>query len=214
LPVLSPFFALLFSCAPPRQPQKQPSPPLHLRFRFRILKRANRSYRPIRPFYMKTYSLHRRQLIRRPLQEVFRFFSRPENLAEITPASLGFQMLTPQPIVMKDGAVIDYLITLFGLPLRWRTLITEFSPPHRFVDLQLRGPYAYWHHTHSFVETDDGTIVADEVRYALPFGLLGRAAHTIVIRRQLNHVFDFRARILEQYFSSSSKTSTTIAAKE
>jgi ligand-binding SRPBCC domain-containing protein len=163
---------------------------------------------------MKTYSLYRRQLIRRPLQEVFAFFSRPENLAEITPASLRFQMLTPVPIVMKDGAVIDYMITLSGLPLRWTTLITEFSPPHRFVDLQLRGPYAYWHHTHSFIETDDGTVVADEVRYALPFGLLGRAAHAIAIRHQLSHIFDFRARILEQYFSSPSTTKTPVATKE
>jgi ligand-binding SRPBCC domain-containing protein len=151
---------------------------------------------------MKPYSLTRQQLIRRPLQEVFAFFARPENLAQITPATLRFQMLTPAPIVMKDGAVIDYMIQPFGFPLRWTTLITEFSPPHRFVDLQLRGPYAYWHHTHSFTETDDGTIVKDNVRYVLPFGLLGRAVHVLVVRRQLNNIFDFRTRILQQYFST------------
>jgi ligand-binding SRPBCC domain-containing protein len=163
---------------------------------------------------MKSYSLTRQQLIRRPLQEVFAFFARPENLAEITPASLRFQMLTPTPVVMKDGAVIDYTIQPFGFPLRWTTLITEFSPPHRFVDLQLHGPYAYWHHTHSFTETDDGTIVKDNVRYVLPFGLLGRAVHALVVRRQLSRIFDIRSRILEQYFSTTSTTGTPVATKE
>jgi ligand-binding SRPBCC domain-containing protein len=157
---------------------------------------------------MTLYSLKRQHLIRRPLEEVFAFFSRPENLAEITPASLRFQLLTPQPIVMKDGAVIDYTIRPFGLPLRWTTLITEFTSPLRFVDLQLRGPYAYWHHTHSFQETEDGTLVTDEVRYALPFGILGQAVHALVVRRQLNHIFDVRESVLKRCFSKTSAIGT------
>jgi ligand-binding SRPBCC domain-containing protein len=157
---------------------------------------------------MNLVSLKRQQLIRRPLEEVYAFFSRPENLAEITPVSLRFQLLTPQPVVMKDGAVIDYTIRPFGLPLRWTTLITEFTPPLRFVDLQLRGPYSYWHHTHSFQGTEEGTVMTDDVRYALPFGMLGQAVHALVVRRQLNHIFDVRESVLKRYFSKTSTIGT------
>jgi len=155
---------------------------------------------------MKIYHLKRQLLIRKPLQEVFAFFSRPENLSDITPRALHFQMLTPTPITMKDGAVVDYTIRPFGLPLRWTTMITEFSPPQRFVDLQLRGPYAYWHHTHSFSETDDGTMVTDEVHYALPLGIIGRAAHALFVKRQLQYIFDHRQEILEALFANFPKS--------
>ena len=117
---------------------------------------------------IKTYTLKRQQLIRRPLEEVFPFFARPENLGLLTPPSLGFQMLPPAPIHMKEGALIDYAINLYGMHLRWTTVITHFDPPHAFADVQLRGPYSFWHHTHTFVESGNGTVATDEVRYAIP----------------------------------------------
>ena len=91
---------------------------------------------------MTVHVLERRQQVAAPLAEVFAFFARPENLAEITPPSMGFEILTPSPIAMKEGALIDYVVRVGGLPLRWRTLITSFEPPHRFVDEQISGPYA------------------------------------------------------------------------
>jgi hypothetical protein len=141
---------------------------------------------------MKTYTLQQQQLIKRPLREVFNFFSQPENLGRLTPRRLGFQMLTPGPIQMKDGAVIDYVIRLFGHDLRWTTLITHFEPPLTFVDVQLRGPYSFWHHTHTFTATKEGTIIADEITYSMPFGIIGRIAHGLFVRHQLNRIFSFR----------------------
>jgi hypothetical protein len=152
---------------------------------------------------MKIHALKREQLIRRPIGEVFEFFSRPENLALLTPSSLAFQMITPVPILMKEGAVIDYTIRVAGFPLRWTTLITEFQPNSRFVDLQLRGPYSYWHHTHMFLQTPDGTLVTDEVRYALPFGVLGFLAHTLFVRQMLRTIFEYRNKALSRVFSAA-----------
>jgi ligand-binding SRPBCC domain-containing protein len=150
---------------------------------------------------MRVHTLFRRQLVPTPIAEVFTFFSRPENLERLTPPGLGFRILTPSPIAMKEGAVIDYTIRLAGMPVRWTTLITLYEPPHRFVDLQLKGPYAYWHHTHSFEETPDGTLLTDEVRYALPFGFLGEIAHELAVKRQLAYIFSQRSAVIESLFS-------------
>ncbi|HTY37285.1 MAG TPA: SRPBCC family protein [Bacteroidota bacterium] len=112
-------------------------------------------------------------------------------------------MLTPVPIKMKDGALIDYVITLYGKRLRWTTLITEFDPPHTFADVQLRGPYSYWHHSHTFAETDEGTMMTDEVHYAMPFGALGELAHELIVKHQLCRIFDFREQQIEAMFRPS-----------
>ncbi len=149
---------------------------------------------------MKTYILQRQQLIKRPLHEVFAFFSRPENLNQITPRSMGFRILTPGPVEMKDGAVIDYTINLYGQLVRWTTIITLYAPPHKFVDVQLKGPYSFWHHTHTFTATEDGTIVADDVRYAMPLGIFGRIIHSLVVRYQLEKIFTFRQEQLLALF--------------
>src|SRR5689334_14782 len=101
---------------------------------------------------MKTYSLKTRHEVPAPLEEVFAFFSKPENLRELTPGNLGLQILTPGKIEMKEGAVIDYRIRLAGIPLRWTSLISVYLPPCKFIDVQLRGPYSFWQHTHSFAE--------------------------------------------------------------
>ncbi len=153
---------------------------------------------------MTVHRLHREQVVDRSLDDVFEFFARPENLARITPPSMGFVILTPSPIEMKPGALIDYTVRTFGLPIRWTTLITAYEPPHRFIDVQLRGPYSFWHHTHTFEADGDRTRIIDEVRYALPFGPLGDLIHALVVRRQLARIFDYRAGVIEKLIASGS----------
>lgn len=149
---------------------------------------------------MKLYTLKRQQYIQRPIQEVFGFFSKPENLAVITPSELGFRILTPSPVPMHTGSLIDYTIKVIGFRVRWRTLIAHFNPPYSFVDVQTRGPFAYWRHTHSFEKAEGGTMMTDEVRYALPFGLFGALVHNLFVKRQLENIFGYRARILSDRF--------------
>ncbi len=153
---------------------------------------------------MKRYTLKRQSLINRPLEQVFLFFSRPENLEILTPRSLQFQMLTPSPVPMKEGTLIDYVIRTFAASFRWTTCITGFDPPHSFVDVQLRGPYSFWHHTHTFQAEGNDTLMTDEVVYAMPFGFLGRAVHGLFVRRKLDEIFTFRERRLRSVFDTQS----------
>ena len=150
---------------------------------------------------MKVYEIRTEQFVPRPLEEVFAFFERPENLAQITPDSLGFVITTPQPIEMKTGAVIDYTIKVFSFRMRWKTLISTYDPPHCFVDEQLQGPYAMWHHTHSFTSVEDGTMIVDRVRYALPFWFLGRIANAAFVRRDLEKIFRHRESVISTLFA-------------
>ena len=154
---------------------------------------------------MRVFTLTKEQRIERPVNEVFAFFERPENLATITPPELGFRILTPTPIEMKPGTLIDYSVRILGVRTHWRTLICDYQPPHRFVDSQLKGPYTFWHHTHTFEEVDGGTIIRDEVRYVLPFGWLGRLMNRLVVRRQLRGIFEFRARVIGDHFAGAER---------
>lgn len=149
---------------------------------------------------MKIYMLRREQIIHRSLDEVFAFFERPDNLADITPPKMGFNILTPQPLEMRAGAVFDYVVTIMGINQFWRTLIEQYDPPHSFVDIQLSGPYRLWHHTHQFESHEQGTLVRDIVRYILPFGPVGRLAHPLVVRPQLERIFTFRNRAIDAIF--------------
>lgn len=147
------------------------------------------------------HRLYRKQCVEHSIEEVFAFFARPENLDTITPPELGFQILTPQPIAMKEGALIDYRIRIGGLPWRWTTYIARYEPPRCFVDVQLRGPYSFWHHTHTFTPLDKrSTLIEDEVLYCLPLGWIGDIAHALWVRRQLERIFDHRSRVLGQIF--------------
>lgn len=136
------------------------------------------------------------------VETVFDFFSRAENLEAITPRSLGFRILTPLPVEMRQDTVIDYRIRLFGLPLRWRTLIPVWNPPHEFVDEQIRGPYKTWIHRHSFqVLPSGGTRMIDLVRYELPFTPLGDLAYPL-IGRQVRAIFAHRNRTIPNLLPS------------
>jgi ligand-binding SRPBCC domain-containing protein len=137
--------------------------------------------------------LTREQRLPGPPDEVFPFFSDAHNLEAITPPWLGFRVITPRPIDLRAGALIEYRLRLHRIPLRWRTRIAVWDPPRRFVDVQLSGPYRLWHHTHDFApDPDGGTLMRDTVRYALPLGPLGGVAHRALVKRDLAAIFDFR----------------------
>ena len=134
-------------------------------------------------------------------QEVFAFFSDASNLMQITPRALGFKILTPLPIQMGEGTLIDYTILLHRLPLRWRTRICRWNPPFEFCDEQLKGPYRKWVHHHLFEELGSGTTrVRDRVKYALPFPPFGELARPLV-RAELRSIFQFRQKAILEIFA-------------
>ena len=146
---------------------------------------------------MADHVLESRVWLAKPRVDVFAFLADPANLALITPPWLGFRLLTPD-VAMAAFAVLDYRIRWFGARLAWRTIIREYDPPARFVDVQVRGPYARWEHRHLFLEDRGGTWVEDRVTYRLPFGPLGRAAHALVVHRQLAAIWAYRRRRIDQ----------------
>lgn len=147
---------------------------------------------------MRVHDLHCEQLVPRPVDETFAFFSEASNLERITPPWLHFEIATRGSITMATGTRIDYRLRLHGLPLRWSARIEDWRPGREFVDRQIRGPYRLWHHRHLFARHPDGTIVTDHVRYALPAGPLGEVAHALVVRRDLDRIFAFRAAAVRQ----------------
>lgn len=133
-----------------------------------------------------------------PLDEVFPFFADAFNLSQLTPPWLKFNVLTPAPIEMHTGALLDYRLKLRGIPIKWRTEIEEWKPPYQFVDTQLKGPYKRWHHLHSFKEVNGGTVVEDRVVYR-PLG--GWLVNKLLVERDLKRVFAYRQDILEKRFA-------------
>jgi ligand-binding SRPBCC domain-containing protein len=148
---------------------------------------------------MHTYRLEREQWLPRPVDVVFSFFSRPENLQAITPPWLDFRMVET-PELLAAGSLIRYRLRWRWLPIRWTTEITEWNPPHGFVDREVSGPYALWNHEHWFVSQQGGTTMRDRVTYALPFAWVGRIAHWAVAKRDVEEIFDFRAETMRHLF--------------
>lgn len=156
---------------------------------------------------MRTYLLKREQWLAAPIERVFAFFSDAANLEALTPPWLRFRIVTPPPIEMRSGAMIEYRIDWRLVPIRWLTKIVEWTPPHRFVDVEVLGPFKLWHHTHTFASVDGGTLVGDMVRYALPLGILGRIAHRLAVRRDVERVFEYRAERIAALFGDRTQPS-------
>jgi len=149
---------------------------------------------------VKRFTLERVQLVPRPRDEVFAFFADAFNLERITPELLKFRILTPAPIETREGTLIDYQLKLYGFPVKWRTRIEVWEPNARFVDLQLSGPYRYWHHLHEFRDVVGGTEMVDRVDYELPFGPIGTLVRALFVRRSLQRIFDYRQQAIEEIF--------------
>jgi ligand-binding SRPBCC domain-containing protein len=164
---------------------------------------------------MKTYVLEREQVIERSRAETFAFFGDAFNLERITPRFLGFRILTAPPIQMAAGTLIEYRLSLFAVSFRWKTLIEEWTPDTSFVDTQLTGPYALWQHTHTFEAIDaERTRVRDRVLYGIPYGLIGRIAHALFVRRTLKKIFDYRAEVIARLLAPEAHNDETAIKKD
>ena len=147
---------------------------------------------------MRTFELTSAVMLPRPPGDVFPFFADAGNLERLTPPWLRFEVLTPGPIEMRRSAAIDYRLRLRGVPVRWRSEITAWEPPFRFVDEQRRGPYRLWIHEHRFEERAGHTTLArDHVRYAVPGG---RVVDRLLVRPDLERVFEYRRAVLRRIF--------------
>ena len=146
---------------------------------------------------MRIFEFHTELWLPRARTEVFMFFADAANLEAVTPPWLRFEIVTPRPVLMQPGTLIDYQIRVRGIPFRWRTEIQEWNPPDRFVDVQRRGPYTLWHHTHNFEERDGGTLCSDHVRYR-PRG--GALLNWLLVRRDVERIFAYRAQRLSTLF--------------
>jgi ligand-binding SRPBCC domain-containing protein len=147
---------------------------------------------------MKEFVFQSKLWLRRQPGEIFSFFSDARNLNVITPPWLNLQTVTAEPILINAGALIDYRVRVHGLPFRWRTKITEWNPPHRFVDIQIRGPYKFWRHTHTFEKERDGTRCTDDVRY---WPRCGKLLNWLFVRSDVEQIFAFRSEALARRFS-------------
>ena len=136
------------------------------------------------------FALETRLRIPLSVDRVFEFFANARNLEELTPPALHFEILTPEPIVMRRGLLLDYRLRLRGFPFYWQTEITVWDPPHRFEDSQRRGPYRWWVHEHSFVEDNGGTLMSDKVHYGVPGGVF---VHSLFVAPELRNIFTYRA---------------------
>ena len=151
----------------------------------------------------RTRHLTRSMHIERSLDETFSFFSAAENLGLITPDFLRFQILTPLPIEMRAGALIEYTISLFGVPMRWLTEITVWEPPFRFIDEQRKGPYKQWIHEHRFEPDGAGTNMFDRVDYEVPGGFAEPIAHALFVGPTVERIFDFREEKLRSIWRNA-----------
>lgn len=130
-------------------------------------------------------------------QAVFDFFADAGNLERITPPELRFRIITPLPVEMRKGARIEYRLSLYRIPFKWRTEIIHWEPPHSFVDSQISGPYRSWVHRHRFLETGNGTLMTDRVEYRLPFNPLGEVVFPLV-KREVRRIFSYREQTIQR----------------
>lgn len=141
--------------------------------------------------------VRRAAVVAAPLERTFAFFADAANLERLTPPWLRFEILTPLPVGMRPGTVIDYRISVHGLPIPWRSRIDVWEPNRRFVDRQIVGPYRWWHHEHRFEAADGGTRIVDDVEYLPRLMAFSRR----LVERDLRRIFDYRADALRRVFS-------------
>ena len=149
---------------------------------------------------MKPHNLTRKTVINRNINEVFDFFSKADNLNKITPPALGFKIITSLPLEMKKGTLINYKISLNGIPFNWLTEITDWNPPFSFEDTQLKGPYKMWIHKHTFEEINGMTVMKDTVNYISPGGIFEFIPHNLIVKKKVESIFDYRQKIFNELF--------------
>ncbi|MBY0067508.1 SRPBCC family protein [Empedobacter falsenii] len=149
------------------------------------------------------YRLYREQQLYCDIDTAWQFFSSPMNLSEITPKDMAFTVLSEdqdQPIF--EGMLIDYSVSpLLGIPLKWQTKIIQVEHQKSFTDFQQKGPYKYWKHFHEFIPNEKGILMKDTVEYELPFGVLGNIVHSLLVKKKLNKIFDYRQHVLKKLFN-------------
>src|SRR3954467_13922683 len=145
---------------------------------------------------MTPFLFRAEQRVPRPIDEVFHFFSRAENLQQITPPWLNFRIQSVSTNPVRRGTLIQYALRWRVFPIRWTTEITDWDPPYRFVDVQRKGPYALWHHEHRFYSEGNFTRITDHVQYALPFGSLGRLVHRLKVKHDVEAIFAYRQKVV------------------
>lgn len=151
-----------------------------------------------------THVLEREHWVPADIERVFEFFSDAHNLERLTPPYMRFRVLDVEPAPIQQGTRCRYKLRVRGVPMRWRSVIENWSEPKKFVDRQLSGPYAYWHHTHVFSERDGGTLMVDRVLYRLPLGALGDLVAGPVVKGDLDAIFDHRYKVIEREFGATS----------
>ncbi|HMS66284.1 MAG TPA: SRPBCC family protein [Ignavibacteria bacterium] len=149
---------------------------------------------------MTPHFLIRKTIFKIKAKLLFDFFSKAENLNKITPPILGFKIITPLPVKMNKGSIIDYKIKLNGFPFNWKTEITKWDPPYLFEDTQIKGPYKMWIHEHRFEERDGNTLMTDTVKYLSPGGIFEFIPHNLIVKKKVGYIFDYREKIFNEIF--------------
>jgi len=155
---------------------------------------------------MSIYRLHKTQHLPITIEEAWDFFSNPNNLKKITPPELGLEVKMEVDNKIYDGMIIIYSVNpLPYYKTEWVTEIKHVRGPYRFVDEQVSGPYKFWHHHHSFKESDNGTLVEDLIHYSIPYGYIGKLLNKLYVVKNLNYIFEYRSDALNRIFSSKTK---------
>ena len=157
---------------------------------------------------MKYYEFKKKQFINLPVNEVFDFFSNPENLEKVTPEYLNFKINTKLPLVMGKGQFFDYQLRVRGIPVKWTSIISFYDPPHCFIDEQIKGPYSSWQHIHTFTEKNGGTSINDFVKYSLPLGYIGQIINSVWVKKDLKNIFKYRRKKIPQILKEGCKNYT------
>lgn len=167
-------------------------------FKFKHPKLKDYFAEKLEPYKNGQYFYSVKQFVPREIEGVFKFFAEAANLEQITPPFLNFKVTHMSTKTIHEGTLIDYKLNLKGIPLKWKTLIKQWNPPHSFVDTQLSGPYRIWHHTHRFEKLGNGTLLSDEVRYKLPLGFLGQVMASTFVQKDVEKIFKFRREVIHK----------------